>query len=445
MAEEFKKNSDIIFERFIAGLDDSISNGEKLKDADRDLQYYLQLQNERIKKYGLTAKFDYSVRGYQSGGHNLGNKWRDGHYINSIEIRSCGQKEEFFKNGKRIFKYKERSKIQQTMTSVTSPEDVADDDYMCPDCGATTKIKNLIDGCPSCGNRFKMSELYPKISDYHIEPDFGYTRTEMFGKTILPAMGITMGAFLLIGIIITVLIALLGALGLWGASVTGDSSAMYNAMELLGTAVGMLFMSVVMSIVSGAFFGWIIGTVIVLVRFSIISSKKMSAVPYLGTIKQFEEFMKKISPEYSYFFFAGKVMSMVKMMLLSDNPTDLPFYNGKGINPAYKNIIEVSSRGVVGLVDIKTEGDYVLCTSDVFLTNTYYMNDKITRNDEVVRVVMKKNVNKPINMRFQITGIHCPNCGGSFDATKNKTCPYCGGTYKMEDEDWSIEYLDRRP
>ena len=444
MAAEFRKDSDIIFERFIAGLDDSINNGERLKDADRDLQYSLHLQNQRIKRHGLTASFNYSTRGNLSGGLNLGDKWRDGHYINSVEVRSCGQKEEFFKDGKKLFKYKERSKIHQTLTSVTSPEDVADDEYICPDCGTPTKIKNLIDGCPSCGNKFKMSELYPKISDYHIEPDFSYTYGEMFGKTILPAMGITAGVFLLLGIILSVLLALLGVLGVIGAKVTGDSSTMNNAMSILGNSVSMFLFSGIMAIFSGAVQGWIIGTIIVLIRFAILSSKKLSAVPYLGTVRQFEEFMKKISPEFSYFFFAGKVMSMVKMMLLSDDPTELPFYNGKGINPAYKNVIEVASRGVVGLVDIKTEGDYVFCTSDVFLTNTYYMNGKVSRVDETVRVVMKKNVNKPVKMRFQITGIHCPNCGASFDATKNKTCPYCGGTYKIEDEDWSIEFLDRK-
>ena len=445
MAKEFRKNSDNIFERFIAGLDDSINSGEKLKDADRDLQYSLHLQNERIKRHGLTAKFDYSVRGNQADGFNLGNKWRDGHYINTVEIRSMGQQEEFFKDGKKLFKYKERSKIQQTMTGVTSYEDVAEDEYICPDCGTPSKIKNLIDGCPSCGNKFKMSELYPKISNYHIEPDFAYTYGEMFGKTILPAMGITVGVLLLLDIIASLLIALLGGLGMCAGSAWGDSSVTFNSMQILGTALSMFFMMGIMAIFGGAFFGWIIGTIIVLIRFAILSSKKLSAVPYLGTIKQFEEFMKKISPEYSYFFFSGKVMSMVKMLLLSDNPTELPFYNGKPINPAYKDIVEVASRGVVGLVDIKTEGDYVFCTSDVFLTDTYYRGCKVSRIDEVVRVVMKKNVNKPVNMRFQITGIHCPNCGGSFDATKNKTCPYCGGSYKIEDEDWSIEWLDRRP
>ncbi len=141
MAAEFRKDSDIIFERFIAGLDDSINNGERLKDADRDLQYSLHLQNQRIKRHGLTASFNYSTRGNLSGGLNLGDKWRDGHYINSVEVRSCGQKEEFFKDGKKLFKYKERSKIHQTLTSVTSPEDVADDEYICPDCGTPTKLR----------------------------------------------------------------------------------------------------------------------------------------------------------------------------------------------------------------------------------------------------------------------------------------------------------------
>ena len=77
----------------------------------------------------------------------------------------------------------------------------------------------------------------------------------------------------------------------------------------------------------------------------------------------------------------------------------------------------------------------------LFLENKYYTGWKVNKYDEVVRVVMKRNVTKPIDSTFKITGIHCPNCGGSFDATKNKTCPYCGNAYKMEDTDWSVESI----
>lgn len=40
---------------------------------------------------------------------------------------------------------------------------------------------------------------------------------------------------------------------------------------------------------------------------------------------------------------------------------------------------------------------------------------------------------------FSITSVACPNCGGSFDAVRQKVCPYCGSEYHMENEGWVIE------
>ncbi len=84
-----------------------------------------------------------------------------------------------------------------------------------------------------------------------------------------------------------------------------------------------------------------------------------------------------------------------------------------------------------------------LIHADVHVEDTCYLNGKITRVHDVLKVVMRKNVTKPVDMRFKITSIHCPTCGGSFDATKNKICPYCSNVYRMEDIDWSVEMLGR--
>ena len=433
MEDQWRKDSDVIFERFAAGLDDSISTGEKLKCADRDLQFALKLQNDRVRKNNLKIKYDLKPRGLMDKGFMIPQKSQDGHYINSIEVRSCEKDETIFSDGKKIFHRKNRVDLHQTLTNITSPKDVENDDYMCPDCGTSSKISTLIEGgCPSCGNKFKISELYPKISNYYFLMDVSTSKKEL-GKIAIPSILITMAVMYLPCLLIGGFTLLFNALFL--------KHNPYQAMEGMGTGVGMLILGLFASIFFGFILGWFVTSFIYLVRFGTFAADRIPFTKYIGTQKKFEEFMKSISPEFSYEFFAGKTVSLVKMALLSDDPNDLPFYNAAPPAPFFKKLIDSESRGVVGVVDSKKEGDYAIVTSDVFLENTYFQDGKIIRKYDKMRVVMKRNVNIPIDMNFKITSFHCPTCGGSFDATQNKKCPYCGNAYKMEDSDWSIVYL----
>lgn len=65
-------------------------------------------------------------------------------------------------------------------------------------------------------------------------------------------------------------------------------------------------------------------------------------------------------------------------------------------------------------------------------------------NREKLRVTLVKNLNVPIQYNFSVKKMECPNCHGSFDATKNKTCPFCNGTYRIEDADWAIESIEMK-
>ncbi|MBQ1412556.1 MAG: hypothetical protein IIY93_05120 [Clostridia bacterium] len=38
----------------------------------------------------------------------------------------------------------------------------------------------------------------------------------------------------------------------------------------------------------------------------------------------------------------------------------------------------------------------------------------------------------------------CPNCGGSFDATKEKHCPFCSTEYSIKDYDWVVLHLEKK-
>ncbi|MBQ9604331.1 MAG: hypothetical protein IJR45_02855, partial [Firmicutes bacterium] len=215
----------------------------------------------------------------------------------------------------------------------------------------------------------------------------------------------------------------------------------YRAMQAAGSAMGLLIGGAFFAVFFGVIVGWFITSFIFMARLASFASQRIPMAKYLGCQKEFEKFMKQFSPEFSYEFFAGKTVSLIKNLIYSDTPTELPFYNGPELDPRFKNIVDVTSMGAVGITKTETVGDYVLISADVYLENTYFTNGKIYRKNEMFKTVMKKNVSAPVDMRFKITSIHCPSCGASFDATKNRICPYCSSAYKMEDMDWSIEEL----
>ena len=71
MADQWSNESNDIFERFAAGIDDAISKGESLDVADRDLNYGIKLQHDRLARHGVTMKMDITPRGAWTEGFKL--------------------------------------------------------------------------------------------------------------------------------------------------------------------------------------------------------------------------------------------------------------------------------------------------------------------------------------------------------------------------------------
>ena len=204
--------------------------------------------------------------------------------------------------------------------------------------------------------------------------------------------------------------------------------------------VGSIISLILISVFSGVVLGYVLSS------YALIGSLIKQAgrtVPMMGAIgagKRFEFFMKKYSPEFSYEYLTGKTIAMLKMILFAKNAQELPFYLGGPLEGRFQDLVDVLFRGAMGFRSMKEKDGYLHVTVDVFLENAYVTDGKVRAGkDEKLRVTLVKNLNVPIQYNFSIKKLECPNCHGSFDATKNKTCPYCGGTYRIEDADWAIE------
>ena len=430
MANQWSKESSDIFERFAAGIDDAISKGESLDCADRDLNYGIKLQHERLERYGITMKMDLTPRGLWTQGLKFGKCQGDDHFTFYLETRTLKKDESYYKNGRCLYRHVDNYRISQTVTDFATEENPADRQYKCPSCGGVLTVRQLVAGCPFCGTKFKTSEFYPKITNYYFKLDTGYKsgRTAKMCKWTIPISTAAIFTPFLGFALIIFLMSL------------QNTGVVHRA-----TGIGGIFLAgLLVAGIFGPTFGYCIAYWMNKFKYEDNDARrnKMSTV-YKGSITAFKDYMERLSQEFSYEYFAGKAISMIKMLIYSDKPEELTFYNGQALDPSFQSIINVTSLGEVGVTRMEVIGEYVVVNANVHLDNTYINGEQIKVVNDVLKVVMRKNITRPVNLGFNITSLHCPSCAGSYDATRTKICPHCGSANRIEDVDWAVDYLGR--
>ncbi|MCR4650033.1 MAG: flagellar export protein FliJ [Lachnospiraceae bacterium] len=417
--KNWNPNPDNIYERFIDQLDDAINGEKELTDADQDIKYAIELQRKRLEKKNVKIRYSITPRGLLPNTVKL-KQWSDNHYTCQNGVYTCAFERTIQGSGGHRLHGKYKTTFYETKTDVTGGQNVEDDIYVCPNCGAPTPIKDLLNGCPYCSTKFKMDDLFPKISNYYFLRDYSRTKSEMllhFLKFIIPS-GIILFFVGLISIIFQ------------------GKEALLRPETFLSLICGPIFMAPVLG-----------GTLAVYALAINLILGAIGTIPMMGTIgsaRRFENYMKKYSPEFSFEYLTGKTISLMKMIFFSDEHENLPFYIGEDLNGRFSDIVEVLYRGAMGYKTMKAEGDYVHVTVVVFLENTYENDGVVKKKNEKFEVTLVKNVSVPIQYTFSVKKLMCPNCGGSFDATKNTKCPYCGGTYRVEDSDWAVEKIVKK-
>ena len=87
------------------------------------------------------------------------------------------------------------------------------------------------------------------------------------------------------------------------------------------------------------------------------------------------------------------------------------------------------------------EGDQMHMSIRTWWINYYENDGKIKKCGDCIDTVLVKNISRQEEPGFSITSVFCPDCGGSFDAVRQRICPYCGKEYHMENESWIIEKM----
>ena len=401
---------------FRASLGSAISKGENISFADRDISYGFKLQHDRLMQKGIELDYDIYLREKGSKKFIAGSNWRDAHYESTVCFNPCGIKKIVKRGGKIRYKDDKKCVLYETITDVIQGVRPDNDPVCCPNCGSVSTVAGLQNGCPYCGTRFRMDELFPKITSYYFLEDAGLTKKE-FLKGYLISYAISMIAMYVLCCFIK-------------ADVFLPWNLVKNTPQLIGILIGLPLGNVIIAYILYAYFLFLR-----LIVGAISNAGKMGTA---GSRSRFETRMKRISPEFSYEYFTSKVLSLIKTAIFSDDEQELMFYAGKALDPKMKDIIDLNYGGALGCKNFIDEGNYVTVVTKAYFDVLYAKEDKIYSKSQVFSATLRRRTDIPVNFNFSITRIACPSCGASFDATKIKTCPYCGNKCDITDDDWVL-------
>lgn len=403
-----------IFEKFAMELKEIPETGEMPLHGDQDLKYCLECQSRRLKERGLEMKYEIVPRGHFANGGGLNRSWKDEHYVSRMEYRTCHLSRAFYRNGKKAYEKDKDMIFYQIITDVHKADVIGEDLHGCPNCGAVSMIKVLENGCPYCGTYFKMTDLFPKVSNYFFIQDVSGTEKEVKGQ---------ISRFIIPCILL---------------SIIGYASGVFNLLFGVKTQLSLLA-SIPAGIICGGILGYVVWATSTLFTLFKNAGKSMPMlINTAGSEKRFANRMKKYSPEFSYEYFSDKVVSLLKTVLFTEEPSKLPFYlvEGKSILP--ENIIEASYAGATALKRFYVKEGYCYVIVDVYMEDIYDNGRRIYNKDDIFRVHLRRKLGKMENFHFSISHIQCKNCGSSFNAMKQRNCPACGTEYEIDDEEWVI-------
>lgn len=407
-----------LFETFAVELQEFSETGKLPESCDRDMQYCMELQKERWEDKDLAVKFKFVPRGNFSDKSAEFQGYEDDKYKSKMYCRSCRFERKVYKGTRKVSSFKENRNLYQIITNYKNPEVMDNEEYVCPNCGAVSTIKGLIDGCDYCNTRFKMDELFPKVTNFHMLMDVGNTGKEIKGSVFKTML-------------VTALISF---------PVLAYVYHTKNGYDVLTSIV----VALIASPFAGVMLGYILWCIAKIGSLFVAAHQSFDMmVGATGSGKKFETQMKEYSPEFSFTYFTGKVISMLRILMYAKDVQEVPFYTGELVGDLFSDIVDAHFRGALGLKKFEVEGDYCYVTVDAYM-DVLHAKNSVRKKKEVFRLVLRRNVSKPLDVNFSISKIHCKSCGASFDATRQCNCPSCGTKYAVMDEDWVVMSVEKK-
>lgn len=412
-----------LFEEFAEQLCQWAKTGKAAAAGSQDINYGLALQKERLDRHQCNMEYILKLRG----------EWLDriseftmpfshSNYTSHLVSRSYQKTVNYFKDGQKRLTTKDYEELYAIITWLNQGE--VQEAYCCPNCGAMSKIQVLTEGCQSCGTRFLISELFPKVTEFHFLKAYGMNNKEVKTRVGRKA---AIGAF--VGL-------LLVAPDVLADFVQGDGlvgKTLYAVLRL-GVSGGV-----------GAAAGYVVWAVGMLGgMFRDFFRMLPAATGIMNARNCLDAFMKRNQMEFSFEYFVGTVQALLKILIFTDDRRNLAVYEGAMEDPMFDDIIDAQFEGGIRLNGCRVEGDYCYIDLNVYMKDVYCQNNRVYQKRDVFQMGLCKNIHKPVDSGFSIKKVSCQSCGASFDASKEKHCPFCGTGYELKEDNWVITSIRKK-
>lgn len=410
--------AEVIYGKFLKQLEKWSTDGDSPSSADQDICYFLELQRERLKSRNVKMEYRMAPRGHFASQQPMVT-WRDAKYTNRMVYGTCRKEVRFEREGKTVYSKKEPEIFYQIITWLNDVRAGGQETYCCPNCGALSPVRQLLEGCPYCGTRFLLPQLFPRVTNFYFLRDHGLDPKEAKGKIRQWTGG---GA---------VVMALFGLVSTVFSGITAGTAGMGSLLAALPTLIGYA--------AAGALFGYFA------LSFSLIgglfkdAAKTLPFLPkVMGTKRKLTGLMQQFDPEFSYDYFVGQVLSVLKILIYSPDISKSVVYEGNGGSGSYWDILDAVYMGGIALNGSRFEDGYCYLDLNVYMQDIHDGKKRIRRRTDVFRLVLCKNISRLGDRNFSIRRAQCKSCGASFDATRIKTCPYCQTPYRLREDGWAV-------
>lgn len=399
------------FDRFALEMNQMDETGAYPSSCDSDMQYHLKLQRKRLEAMNLRMHSQI-FPSKDEGASTISSTVRSPWYSSDINREQIIRKLSFEDTSGRNI-YHRNVGYTMSLMVIHSPDDNRCQELRvaCPNCGAVVKVGQLEQGCEFCNTRFSIRDLFPYVTNtYFVRSNTSTKNSVVFTVSLLLS-------------IVAVFVATL----LYGKTHWGYSFAKS------------LFYAYLVGAMGGGFFGLIFADIVLMISAS--NCDGMCHIPmfkYIGAKSRIGNVVKQYDSSFLYEKFEGQVVSLIKMAVFTEDPDNLASYQPTVRNPQFDRIVDMIYGGVMILQEAHMSGNMLFMTIRTWWCNYAYENGKIEKRGDLIDVTIMRNVANMQAPGFSISAVGCPQCGGSFDAVRQRNCPFCGTAYHMENENWVI-------
>lgn len=423
LANNTPKPADGIRDTFLSELPRFYEDGTEPSQASYDMRYFLHQHEKRLAEKGVKIQRRYTPDPKGVKHSVLRSRPPYTSALSFIDVTSSSQYSDV-SSGKILQKHRKNSSI--FYANVLDRQDLKDAAYVCPNCGHQATLQIFSNGCPMCGTRFQMKQLFPCVSNFYMLPQVvSHKTTDWIKPTVIT-------------------LAVLSALYFGGYT----TYSLWNSANSHAIAIVFGFGAGLLAGLLGALVIYL--TCSIFLAFFMFARMTTQAVTTVDTQtaaltkKSLTNAMKRFDPEFSYEFFEGKVLSLFRAIAFSEDRTNMSIYRGEPNIPDMDNLIDSSYRGAMKFLNLTVQnGNDLVLLLRVYLYNTYLINGKIVQRKEDFNMTLVKKLTAQENYGFSIHAVNCKSCAASFDAMHILQCPSCGAPYHLEEEDWVVVGLKK--